>query len=625
MKKERIFKAAVLIITVLALSFMVYTYVFEKTGEHSDEIWSYGLANSHYRPHIYMDEITGEYTVDNTWITGNELKEYITVQEDERFDYKSTVYNLAHDSHPPLYFLILHTICSFFPESYSRYYAFSINIVSFLIAAYFLYRLSEKLLKNRIMTVGVQAVYFFGTAGVSTFIFCRQYALVTAITLAFVYYSLKMLESSEKKEFVKNVLITVTLSFLGCQTIYLFVVFAFVFAGCTCIWLLRNKQVKRMSVYGVGMLAGALSVVLSSGVRYAIGTRTDKSTDTVSEALSGTEGSLFVPKDFLDKLRTCLQTITKDVMGFELPDDLLYTAKYLTATAGLVFIVALPFIGWLVIKKRKQFTGAAVRTAKRIKQSRFHCSKPETLIILAMTAEIPLMAYAVLITTQNNEMGSYTDRYLFNVMPLFLLLLALVLLKLSGMIMRVLKNAVRRIKKSVREKEAAEYGLSAGILALAVLLVIGINSVLQENQYTFPRVEGEERIEELVRDKDCVLALSRNWLLVCYTDILYEADDIFVTTSDELGAGELAKDSVPEDEFYLIVDVIKFESLEALKTGEEEPARKAIEAYFMEEAEKLYENHSIRFVMQDEIFGRGVYVYHVKKYADGKHRDLMND
>lgn len=610
-KRERIYKAAVLIITVLALAFTVYTYVYEKTGEHSDEIWSYGLANSHYRPHIFLDEITAEYTVDNTWITGNELKEYITVQEDERFDYKSTIYNLAHDSHPPLYFLILHTICSFFPESYSRYYAFSINIVSFLAAAYFLYRLSEKLLKNRMLTVTVQAVYFFGAAGVSNFIFCRQYALVTAITLAFVYYSLKMLESSDKRKFIRNASITVILSFLGCQTIYLFVVFAFVFAACTCVWLLRNKEIKRMLGYGAGMLAGALTVVLSPGVRYAIETRVGNDTDVSGEVLSESTGSLLLPEEFLDKLKTCLEALTKDVMGLEMPDDLLYTARFLTATLGLVFAVTLPIIVLTVIRKRNRIKDSAVNVFRNIKEKKLHCSKPETLVVLAIAAEIPVMAYAVLITTQNNEMGSYTDRYLFNIMPLLVLLIAIVLLKLSGFIVGVIKRTAEKLRNCTSEKETDTQSLPVGILASVVLLIIGINSAIQENQYTFPRVENEESIEEFVKDKDCVLALSNEWLITCYSDILCEADDIFVTTSAALKAGELGESSVPEEEFYLIVDITKFALIEQLKSGEEEPEREAIETYFMQEAEKLYENRNIDYIMQDIIFGRYIYVYNV--------------
>lgn len=611
MKKERIYKATILIITVLALAFTVYTYVYEKTGGYLDEIWSYGLANSHYRPHIFLDEITGDYTVNNSWITGNELWEYITVQEDERFDYKSTVYNLAHDSHPPLYFLILHTICSFFPESYSRYYAFSINIVSFLVAAYFLFRLSDRLLKNRTLTAAVQAAYFFSAAGVSTFIFCRQYAFVTAITLAFVYYSLKMLESSGKKQFVKNAVITVILSFLGCQTIYLFLVFAFVFACFTCIWLLRNRKIKRMSAYGAGMLAGALSVVLSPGVRYAIGTRVGNEADG-SETVSAAKGNLLMPEKFADKLTTCLEALTKDVMGLEMPDDLLYTARFLTATMGLLLAVMLPVIILTVRKKRKQIKASVVKAFGSIKEKKMHCSKPETLVILAMAVEIPVMAYAVLITTQNNEMGSYTDRYLFNVMPLFILLLALILLKLIQCIVRVVKKAEERLEKSAESKEMHGYGIAAGILASVVLLAFGIKSALPENQYTFPRVENEERMEELVKGKDCVLALSSIWHLTCYSDILCEADDIFVTTSEEFRAGELGSTSVPEDEFYLIVDVSRFEIMESLKNGKEEQKREDIEPYFMEQAEKLYKNRRIEFVMQDEIFTRNVYIYHVK-------------
>ena len=43
----------------------------------------------------------------NEWLSGEVLKNYLTVQKGERFSFGSVYYNMACDMHPPLYFFAL--------------------------------------------------------------------------------------------------------------------------------------------------------------------------------------------------------------------------------------------------------------------------------------------------------------------------------------------------------------------------------------------------------------------------------------------------------------------------------------------------------------------------------------
>ena len=116
------------VIIILQLCYAVFVFTTQKQGYHSDELWCYGLANSYYKPFVYLedgiyqDDYEGGYEgsdITHKWISGDVMKKYITVQKDQRFSYDSVYHNQILDHHPPLYYFILHTICSFFPDKFS--------------------------------------------------------------------------------------------------------------------------------------------------------------------------------------------------------------------------------------------------------------------------------------------------------------------------------------------------------------------------------------------------------------------------------------------------------------------------------------------------------------------------
>ena len=71
--------------------------------------------------------------VDNRWVDTKLYKDYFTVNENNRFSYKGIVEKLSFDVHPPLYYIILHTLSSIYYGSFSKWLGLIINIV-FLIA-----------------------------------------------------------------------------------------------------------------------------------------------------------------------------------------------------------------------------------------------------------------------------------------------------------------------------------------------------------------------------------------------------------------------------------------------------------------------------------------------------------
>ena len=84
-------------------------------------------ANSYYKPYVYVGS-----PVEDGWVSGEYFGNYLTVDAEHRFDYGSVFYNQEMDTHPPLFYLILHTICSLFPGTFSKWYGLLPNLVCFL-------------------------------------------------------------------------------------------------------------------------------------------------------------------------------------------------------------------------------------------------------------------------------------------------------------------------------------------------------------------------------------------------------------------------------------------------------------------------------------------------------------
>ena len=242
-KNQLKIKVLLLIVMLLQLARIIYVFQIEKAGSHSDESWSFGLANSYYKPHIFMDEEWNE-TYKDEWISGQTLKDYITVDSNHRFSYDSVIYNLRNDAHPPLYFLILHTICSFFPGEYSRWFSFIINVIVFVPLQIALFFLAKKILKNDYAALGVVFFYGFCYAGVNTFVFTRQYALLTLFSVLFALIHVNLAEAENEKRFHIYLGLLALICILGEMTHYFFLPFAFGLAVAFCFGYLYKKKYK---------------------------------------------------------------------------------------------------------------------------------------------------------------------------------------------------------------------------------------------------------------------------------------------------------------------------------------------------------------------------------------------
>ena len=163
------------VIIILQIANITNVIVNKKKGYHSDEIYSYGLSNSFYQPFISSDYFSQtEYKNVDEWISGQMLRDYVTVQPGETFRYDSVWYNQANDRHPPLYYAVLHTICSFFPNTYSPVFGYIINYICFIVMQVFLYKLALNMLKSKYLALLLCCFWGFSTGATDLTIFIRM-------------------------------------------------------------------------------------------------------------------------------------------------------------------------------------------------------------------------------------------------------------------------------------------------------------------------------------------------------------------------------------------------------------------------------------------------------------------
>ena len=257
--------ALILLLQVIAL---VYTG-FHREGLHIDEHYSYILSNSYD-----ADRVANAPHVWNKWLDGEAFKEFLTVEKGEQFAYKSVYDNNAKDAHPPLFYFLLHTICSVLPGVWSPWIGMIMNIMLILLTQVILYKLSLELMGNTFGAIVPPAIYGGMQAFVDTALFIRMYPLVTLLTVLLVWQHYHLFVKEKK---LVPIILCGVFTFLGAFTQYYFAFVAFFLAAFSCVLLLVRKEWKYLFSYAAAMLLGVILVfiVFPAGIIQITGSETN--------------------------------------------------------------------------------------------------------------------------------------------------------------------------------------------------------------------------------------------------------------------------------------------------------------------------------------------------------------
>lgn len=224
----------VLVLYGVFLVLMIVT-IGNKENYHVDETYSYGLAN--HQDGIAISIEDGKKYSDSE----EPFLEYLTVNKDHRFDYQNVWENQSKDVHPPLYYALLHTICSLFPGTVSKWYAGSINILFALLTLFVLRKLVLQLTDNNEKIRDVISILFVLSSGIlSAISFFRMYIWAMFLVTLLIYLLVKEIGRWEVglNFYVKLGLVALC----GALTHYYCIVFTVFICAVFCVILLLNEK-----------------------------------------------------------------------------------------------------------------------------------------------------------------------------------------------------------------------------------------------------------------------------------------------------------------------------------------------------------------------------------------------
>lgn len=239
-------------------------YFYQKNDFHGDEIFSFAHANSQQGPYLApgIDSFLEDthHQLFGQSFSSDFFTSYITVGPEHRFDYENVVENLALGVHPPLYYFILHTISSFFPETFSKWQGYPINAVSLVLLLYFLYKIAKELFQDKRLCYLSLIFFSFSLINLNMAVFIRSYMLQAMLTTWLIYEHIVLLKSNSLNfSMALKIFLLAFFSFL--THYYLLPVIFFISAG-TCFIFLKRKQFRLIFIYAGLMLTSVAAFFL---------------------------------------------------------------------------------------------------------------------------------------------------------------------------------------------------------------------------------------------------------------------------------------------------------------------------------------------------------------------------
>lgn len=241
----------VLSVVFIALSIVVLS---NKVNLHGDEVFTYGLSN---HPYIHTFNIKAEegivYTpADTLW------NEYMQVQEGHQFDYRNVWKNQEADVHPPLYYVLVHTISSFFPGQYSIWFTGSVNILFGVLLIVSVFFLALEILEDKKFAFCTAAFFAFSAGILSAVSYLRMYVMMMFWVCLITYLIVRSFRTGQTRKFYQW---SYMISLLGALTHYYFLIYLFLLCCVFLFFLLREKKYRDVFKFCLTMLASGVSAI----------------------------------------------------------------------------------------------------------------------------------------------------------------------------------------------------------------------------------------------------------------------------------------------------------------------------------------------------------------------------
>lgn len=467
-----------------------------KEGYHMDELLSFELADARYNPWIVptqpegrlakfvREEIQGDsfgetlmnlkstvtdvlknrgsskllsYKADvyeePAWITSGQFRDYVTVDGSDAFDYLSVYFNVKDDNHPPVHFMLLHTMSSLFPGTLSPWLGCTINLICVGITLWLLLRLGRQLseifgMEEQGRLVGILAVLLYGlsTGALASVLLIRMYCLLSCLCVALLSMHV---EKWKEHGFDRSNKGLIAITVLGFLTQYFFLFYCILLAAVTAAGLLCSKRMRELWIYIRSMVVAAVIGLVLFPFAIADVFSSGRGVEALDNLASGFAG-------YGARLLAFARILADRTVG-----DLLLGAGCATA-------VVLAVVLWY-----RRHRGQELSMSREVRG------------ILCMLI-IPVVGYYLLAS----RMSPYlVDRYVMPMFPMIALLFALLLCCLG-----------KRLAKASGWK-----GRLVGIGLMALIIVVqGLRLASYDGEYLYRGYGQQEQLAEEYASLPCI-------------------------------------------------------------------------------------------------------------------------
>ena len=285
---------------ILLLLFEIFLVVFlgsKKAGFYIDEIYSYGLSNSYYAPFLR--------DIDNwrdNWQENDVFEDYLAVNKRDAFRFDSVFYNQSKDVNPPLFYCVIHLICSLSQGIFSKWQGLIVNLIFLIFTIVILYYIAIDIFENQWEALLIVAIYGLSAGTLSAALYIRMYMLLTLLCVCDGLVHAKLYDNNRKRKLLVLYLVTVTGFFVH----YYFIIAAFFVSAVYSIIKIYHKQYKEFIHYALVRIGGILTAVLiypTSITQIFFGYRGKEAFQNLSSIT-----------DFLLKLQEYLQIYEKQII-----------------------------------------------------------------------------------------------------------------------------------------------------------------------------------------------------------------------------------------------------------------------------------------------------------------------
>ncbi len=591
--------AVLAVMIVLQVAVVFFAFAFEKEDGHSDEIWSFGLANSYYNPHLFFDDITRDQSRRSQWRDGQELHDYITVQKGERFTYDSVWSNQVNDMSPPLYYAMLHTICSLFPDTYSRWYAFPINLLSMVLGQIFLFKAGKKIFKSDYLALILCFFWGFSMGFFNVHTFMRMYSPTTLFAIMFLYYNAKIYydEVYSRSDLIKLCVSVI----LGALFNHFFLICAFGMTAVFCFYYLFSKRIKKLLLYALSVAGGVgLSILIfPSTISHLF------VTNGIDE-----RNSLAMP--FVSSLRMAVTIVLNSIMG--VPVSAFATGNYIYFVTALVVLVCIGVPLCFLFRKEEWFISFRTKAVSALKYFFTHLD----ILLISLIISVALVCIVCAFTVNINNMKLNTDRYLFVCMPLA-----------ATAVMLIIKYLIGPSKRLTAKSNII-------VTVLCLIFVISGRIMCTPHYIFYKDTEGQSIQSTVTENTSYFLALSDGWRLTMYPPLIMGCDEYcFSSTIQYEDATPAITQRNKANECYVIVETTLFNMRDDMdKLGEQDVTEVAggiikvnktednmaedilSEEEYIEYVEQYLPGCRLQFCGSEKIFGTTAHTYKVVSEAD---------